>query len=105
MGDWYWSGTISVRIQHSGLQKIEMNLPPEWKIAGWLIGGGYAVWKLTRLDAMSHSNVELRRHQWEGKSTYEKQFKKTRQWMRLIILIIIMISLAAAIESAFQLLR
>jgi hypothetical protein len=78
---------------------------PEWKVAGWLIGGSYAIWKLTKLDAMSHRNVELRRHLWEGKSTYEKQFKKTRQWMRLIILIIIIISLAAAIESAFPLLR
>lgn len=82
-----------------------MDLSPEWKIVGWLIGGGYAIWKLGRLDAMSHRNVELRRHLWEGKSTYEKQFKKTRQWMRLIILIAIMLALAAAIESALPLFR
>lgn len=82
-----------------------MDLSPEWKIVGWLIGGGYAIWKLRRLDAMSHRNVELRRHLWEGKSTYEKQFKKTRQWMRLIILIAIILALTAAIESALPLFR
>lgn len=82
-----------------------MNLPPEWKIVGWLIMGGYAIWMLTRLDALSHRNVELRRHLWEGKSTYEKQFEKTRQWMRLIILIVIIMLVLAAMGSAIPLLQ
>lgn len=82
-----------------------MNLSPEWKIVGWLIGVGYAIWKLRSLDAMSHRNVELRRHLWEGKSTYDKQLQKTRQWMRLIILIAIIISISNVIISAIPLLR
>ena len=82
-----------------------MDLSPEWKIAGWLILGGVPIWYLTRLDAMAHRNVELRRHLWEGKSTYEKQFKKTRRWMRLIILIVMMLCLANVIFAAIPLLR
>lgn len=54
---------------------------------------------------MSDRNVELRRHLWEGKSTYEKQFQKTRQWMRLIILIAIILSISNVIISAILLLR
>lgn len=82
-----------------------MNLSPEWKVVGWLIGMSYTLWKLRSLDAMSDRNVELRRHLWEGKSTYEKQFQKTRQWMRLIILIAIIISSSNVIISAILLLR
>lgn len=82
-----------------------MNLSPEWKIVGWLIGMSYTLWKPRSLDAMSDKNVELRRHLWEGKSTYEKQFQKTRQWMRLIILIAIILSISNVIISAILLLR
>lgn len=82
-----------------------MVLSPGLKIVGWLIGVGYAIWKLKSLDAMSHRNVELRRHLWEGKSTYEKQFEKTRQWMRLIIMIAIFIALLNAFISAILLFR
>lgn len=82
-----------------------MDLSSEWKIVGWLIGAGYAIWKLSSLDAMSHRNVELRRHLWEGNSTYEKQLQTTRRWMRWIILIAIIISLANAIISAIPMFR
>ena len=53
-----------------------MYLSPEWKIAGWLILGGIPIWFLTRLDKEARRNVELRRHLWKGKSTYEKEFEK-----------------------------
>lgn len=78
---------------------------PEWKIAGWLILGGIPIWILTRLDKEARRNVEVRRHLWEGKSTYEKEFKKYRRAIRLVALIILMLCLAAAITSAIPLLR
>ena len=82
-----------------------MYLSPEWKIAGWLILGGVPIWILTRLDKEARRNVELRRHLWEGKSTYEKEFEKYRRWIRLTCLICIFLSLAAAIDAAIPLLR
>jgi hypothetical protein len=82
-----------------------MYLRPEWKTAGWLIMGAYMIWTLTRLDAEAHRIVEVSQSQWEGKSTYEKEFRKYRRWIRWTCLICIFLSLAASIEATIPLLR
>lgn len=78
---------------------------PEWKIAGWLILAGIPIWFLMRLDEETRRNVEVRRNLWEGKSTYEKEFKKYQRLIRLICLIGIFLSLALALFSAIPLFR
>ncbi len=82
-----------------------MNLPPEWQLAGWLILSGIPIWYLARCDAEAHRIVEVSRSQWEGKSTYEKEFKKYRKGLRWVCAIMLILSLVAAIGSAIPLLR
>jgi len=82
-----------------------MNLPPEWKIAGWLISAGVAIWFFMRANGEAHRNVEVRRHLWEGKSTCEKEFQKYRKAVRWACVILLILSLTAAIDSAVPLLR
>jgi hypothetical protein len=58
-----------------------------------------------RLDAEAHRDVEVSRSQWEGKSTYEKEFKKYRRWIHWTCLIGIVLSFVAAIDVAVPLFR
>ena len=82
-----------------------MGLNPEWKIALSLILAGLAIWFLTRVDEVARRNVELRRHLWEGKSTYEKEFEKYRKGVRWVCMIWLILCLVTAVFSAMALFR
>jgi hypothetical protein len=75
------------------------------EIVGWLISAAVAIFFFMRADEEAHRNVEVRRHLWEGKSTYEKEFKKYRKAVRWVCVILLILSLAAAIDAAIPLLR
>jgi thiol:disulfide interchange protein len=82
-----------------------MHLNPEWKIALSFILAGLAIWFLTRVDEEARRNVELRRHLWEGKSTYEKEFEKYRKGVRWVCVILLILALVIAAFSAIPLFR
>lgn len=80
-----------------------MYLDPEWKIALLLILAGVAIWFLTRVDEEARRNVEVRRHLWEGTSTYENEFEKYRKGLSWVCGILLMISLCLAVYLAIPL--
>ena len=82
-----------------------MNLSPEGQIAGWLILSGIPIWYLAGCDTEAHRIVEVSRSQWEGKSTYEKEFKKYRKGLRWVCVISIVLAVANVIFAAIPLLR
>lgn len=82
-----------------------MNLSPEWQIAGWLILLGIPIWYLARCDAEAHRIVAVSRSQWEGKSTYEREFQKYRTGLRWVCVIAIVLAVANILFAAIPLLR
>jgi hypothetical protein len=82
-----------------------MNLSPAWKIVGWLILSGIPIWFLARCDVEVHRIVEVSRSQWEGKSTYEKQFQKYRTRLRWVCVICIVLAAANILFAAIPLLQ
>ncbi len=72
-------------------------LYPVTNVIAFLALAGMSIWLLTRLDALTRSHVESRRHLWEPNSTYEMEFKKYRSRGRLFLLVCIMFFLIGAI--------
>lgn len=70
---------------------------PRTNAIAFLALAGISIWLLTKIDELTRSHVESRRHLWEQTSTFEIEFKKYRSRGRLFLFICIAFFLIAAI--------